>query len=463
MRRVTIPRAARWGGLWVLTVTGIAWWLGRASALYVWPGVLWSAVAAGYYAGWGWSLGMVGLVGGVGLLGVAVGALPPPILRATLACLAIPALFRALMPEVHRRLQAWDLRRQALLDTTRTLTQQQAALRAEHATLEHTMDELAKLYDLTKHLLATLDRTEAMRDLTDALLTTFPRITFRLGFLEPDAEERCLRLWELHREGLRSGPPTAAEQWLCHQLMRRPMIWSAWPSMGVAPVPMTDIPEALRTATAFPFVMAGTLHGFLLALNLPPDGIERCGILVSQFALAIRRIRLYERVQELAIHDGLTGLFVRRHFLARLQEEMARAARRELSFAFLMVDIDHFKLINDHHGHLVGDAVLRELAALLRTQVREVDLLGRYGGEEFALGLPETDMAHAEMAAERIRRAVEQTTFRAYDEHLTMTVSIGVAAFPHDAVDVTELVEHADAALYKAKLGGRNRVCLFGT
>lgn len=462
MRRVMIPRAARWGSLWILATAGIAWWLGRASALYVWPGLLWSTLAVGYYAGWVWSLGMVGLAGGVGLLGVAVGALPSPILRATVACLAVPALFRALMPEAHRRLQSWDLRRQALLDTTRSLTQQQAALRTEHAALEHTMDELAKLYDLTKHLLATLDRTEAMRDLTEALLAPFPQVTFRLGFLDLDVPDGPLRLWELHREGLRSGPPTPAEQWLCHQLARRPVIWSAWPSMGVAPVPLTDTPEVLRTATAFPLVMDGTLHGFLLALNLPPDGIEHCGILVSQFALAIRRIRLYERVQALAIHDGLTGLFVRRHFLARLQEEIARAARRELPLAFLMVDIDHFKLINDHHGHLVGDAVLRELAALLRTQVREVDLLGRYGGEEFALGLPETDMAHAEMAAERIRHAVEQTTFRAYDEHLTMTVSIGVAAFPHDAVDLTELVEHADAALYKAKLGGRNRVCLFG-
>ncbi len=462
MRRVTIPRTARWGGIWIVATVAAAWSLGRLNAIYIWPGLLWPILFVGYHAGWAWSLALVAFAGSAGLFGVLVGAFPPALAGATLAALTVPGVFRAVIPERHRRLQAWDLRRQVLLETTRALTQHQAALRSEHTALEHTMDELAKLYDLTKHLLATLDRTEAMRDLTDALLTPFPQVTFRLGFLDLDIADGPLRLWELHREGLRSGPPTPAEQWLCHQLTRRPVIWSAWPSMGVAPVPMTDTPGALRTATAFPLVMTGILHGFLLAIDLPPDGIERCGILVSQFALAIRRIRLYERVQELAIHDGLTGLFVRRHFLARLQEEIARAARRELPLTFLMVDIDHFKLINDHHGHLVGDAVLRELAALLRTQVREVDLLGRYGGEEFALGLPETDMAHAELAAERIRRAVEQTTFRAYDEHLTMMVSIGVAAFPHDAVDVAELVEHADAALYKAKVGGRNRVCRFG-
>ena len=163
----------------------------------------------------------------------------------------------------------------------------------------------------------------------------------------------------------------------------------------------------------------------------------------------------------MAIRDGLTGLFVRRHFLSRLQEEVARAARHDHALAFLMVDLDHFKRVNDTYGHLVGDAVLREIAALLRTQVREVDLVGRYGGEEFGIGLLDTGRDAAQVVAERIRQAAATATFRACHEPLTLTVSIGIAAFPQDAADAAELIAHADAAMYHAKEAGRNRVSAY--
>lgn len=377
------------------------------------------------------------------------------------------ALVLAVAFSAHQNLELqkrWVRKRLALIEKERALHRHQQATGQENKSLEETLARLAGLYELTKQLLFTLDRNEAVRNLSDILIATFPRAAFRLCFisLDPAASSVLERVLELRQAGAREIAVQSSDRWLLDRMLPHGAVWSAWPMVGVADTATLDIPPDLKTATAFPLRMEDRLHGFLVVKDLMPEDLDRCGILVSQFALAVRRIRLYERVQELAIRDGLTGLLVRRHFVMRLQEEAARAARQELPLSFLMVDIDRFKEINDRHGHLVGDAVLRELAALLRTQVRDVDLLGRYGGEEFGLGLPEADTAQAQMAAGRIRQAVQNAGFRAYDEHLSITVSIGVSALPRDAADATELIEHADAAMYKAKMEGRNRVCVFG-
>lgn len=358
-----------------------------------------------------------------------------------------------------RRRREWARRRDEASEAARRLSQQQASLRQEHAALEQTMARLAGSYDLTKRLLITLDRREAALGLADALTAAFPQAAFRLVFTQPpDAGPSVQTALTLDRRGATDAAPDPGDAWLIDRFQHHPAIWSSLPSVGVTSTVEVEMPDTLRQAVAFPFVLGGALQGFLAVRRLAPEEVERCGILISQFALAVRRIRLYERVQELAIRDGLTGLFVRRHFVSRLQEEVARAARHDLPLAFLMVDIDHFKQINDTHGHLVGDAVLRELAAVLRAQVRDVDLLGRYGGEEFGVGLLETEAAEAQAAAERIRHAVEDAVFRAYDERLAVTVSIGIATFPAEAADAAELIERADAAMYQAKTAGRNRV-----
>lgn len=376
---------------------------------------------------------------------------------AAVASLLVPAAAWWATVEDRRRGAAWERRRLAAVQTVRTLSQRQEALRQEHETLERTMSQLAGLYDLTKQLLLTLDRREAAHGLGDALTGAFPEAVFHLGLVPPEGGSPTVVL-QLRGDGVTEVSLTSDDQWVLARLLRQPVIWSAYPMVGLAATADPEIPEGLRAATAFPLLMDGALQGFLAVERLCPDDVERCGILVSQFALALRRIRLYERVQELAIRDGLTGVFVRRHFLARLQEEVARAARHESPLAFLMVDLDHFKLVNDTHGHLAGDTVLRELAALLRTQVRDVDLVGRYGGEEFGIGLLDTGPGPAQVVAERIRQAVAAATFRAYDERLAITVSIGVAGFPRDAADAADLVERADAAMYQAKEAGRNRV-----
>jgi diguanylate cyclase (GGDEF)-like protein len=166
----------------------------------------------------------------------------------------------------------------------------------------------------------------------------------------------------------------------------------------------------------------------------------------------------HEELHRLAIVDGLTQLHNRRYLLDFLDRELARARRHARPLSVLLFDIDKFKSINDTHGHLCGDAVLRDLSNRLKPTVRREDLLARYGGEEFCMVLVETDTQQAVGAAERIRRTVEAEAFEFEGEAIPVTVSVGVstAADPHETPDA--LLQAADARLYEAKRTGRNKV-----
>jgi len=182
--------------------------------------------------------------------------------------------------------------------------------------------------------------------------------------------------------------------------------------------------------------------------------------LASQVAVALENARLYEETELLAVTDGLTGLNNHRFFQSFFERELNRARRYNHPLSLVMVDIDHFKKINDTLGHPVGDRVLKEVARLLHEQARDVDLAARYGGEEFMLVLPETKKAEAQMLAERIRSAVEKNRF---DDEITkgvgkVTISLGVSGFPEDGSEKNEIIDKVDKALYRAKAGGRNQV-----
>ena len=199
--------------------------------------------------------------------------------------------------------------------------------------------------------------------------------------------------------------------------------------------------------------------GYLAARNVKEEDKEKFNILAQQFLVGMKRSLLYQKVQELAITDGLTQLFSRRYFLERFEEELKRSKKFKLVLSFLMIDIDRFKEFNDHYGHLVGDAILREVSKTIKENTRQVDFMGRYGGEELSVVLTDTDKKQARFAAERIRAAVESELIHVYDEDLKATISIGISSFPDDALEVKTLIEKADKALYQAKQQGRNRVC----
>jgi len=189
---------------------------------------------------------------------------------------------------------------------------------------------------------------------------------------------------------------------------------------------------------------------------------EKLMILVQQFALALRRVKLYEEIERISITDSLTEVYTRNYALERFVEEINRAKKRKDIVSVLMLDVDLFKNLNDTYGHLAGDLILREIAGMIKSSIREIDIAGRYGGEEFVIVLPDTDRTEAFSAADRIRVAVDKEMIKAYDTTVKVTVSIGITTFPHDGSSVNELIDKADWALYRAKKLGRNRICSFG-
>jgi two-component system cell cycle response regulator len=179
----------------------------------------------------------------------------------------------------------------------------------------------------------------------------------------------------------------------------------------------------------------------------------------NQSHIVMENSRLFDRVKNLSIRDSLTDLFNHRHSIELVSHEFERVGRYQESFSVLMIDIDHFKQINDEHGHPVGDVVLRDVAHLLKDTLRTVDAVGRYGGEEFLAVLPHTTSEEAVQTAERVRQRVEQHGFKVQDKTLKVTISIGVATYPGGHADsASTLIREADQALYRAKDAGRNRV-----
>jgi two-component system cell cycle response regulator len=221
---------------------------------------------------------------------------------------------------------------------------------------------------------------------------------------------------------------------------------------------------SLRGFASFPILTNGRLSGMLAvagraAARTSGESQEFLSQVANQAQIVVENSRLFDRVRSLSVRDSLTELFNHRHSIELLGLEFERVGRYAAGVSVAMTDIDHFKAINDEHGHVAGDVVLRDLARLLKESLRTVDAVGRYGGEEFVAVLPHTTHDEALHTAERIRRAVQEHPFRAGDAELRVTVSIGVASYPSTEVDSPgALIREADKALYRAKQGGRNRV-----
>ncbi len=231
----------------------------------------------------------------------------------------------------------------------------------------------------------------------------------------------------------------------------------------------------VRSVIALPFELDEEQSGaFLLRRSieqpeLVTGDVEFATTVVNSALMAIRRARAVEEtlaanevLDALAHLDPLTELLNRRALTARLQAEIERVHRYDAPLALLMLDLDHFKTVNDTHGHLVGDSVLAEFGRLLQRETRSVDIVARYGGEEFMMALPETTYDGAMRFAERLRERIEEHAFRSTSRQpVRLTVSIGIASFPAPGVDGLQgLLASADAALYRAKNDGRNRVAV---
>lgn len=230
---------------------------------------------------------------------------------------------------------------------------------------------------------------------------------------------------------------------------------------------------SIRSVLTIPFALDRRQSGiFFLRTergdrSLTGEDVDFADVVIRAAVAAIRRAQALEstradnrRLEELATTDALTRLINRRALMDRLSVEVDRARRFRSQLSLLMVDLDHFKSINDQHGHLVGDHMLRQLGSMLAGAVRTIDVVARYGGEEFVVILPETATEGAVTFAERLRKSVEDYPFELAEGRTShLTCSIGVATFPSSLVTSTEdLFARADEALYRAKSGGRNQV-----
>ena len=218
-----------------------------------------------------------------------------------------------------------------------------------------------------------------------------------------------------------------------------------------------------RSEMCLPLISLGETIG-VIALEsarpgaFTPNDVQPLESVADICAAAIQNARYFDRIRHMAYVDGLTGIFNRRYFEMRMTEEMERARRYENALALIMVDIDHFKRLNDEFGHLLGDEVLRQVSNLFDQNLRKSDIVSRYGGEEFVLLMPQTTLDQATAAAEKLRKTVEAFTFPGVAR--PVTISAGVASFPADGDSRDALVSAADRALYIAKQGGRNRVII---
>jgi diguanylate cyclase (GGDEF)-like protein len=186
------------------------------------------------------------------------------------------------------------------------------------------------------------------------------------------------------------------------------------------------------------------------------------GLLARQAGIAIKNAREFERTQTLSITDGLTGAYNYRFLIDTIKKEIGRAARFRERFSIIMLDVDGLKEYNDVHGHLRGSGVIRRVAEIVSQRLRSMDMLCKYGGDEFVVVLPRTSKQGAARAGERIREAIDRGRFTG--EKLTgkITASMGIASFPEDGANVQELISSADKALYSAKRHGRNLVWVSG-
>jgi diguanylate cyclase (GGDEF)-like protein/PAS domain S-box-containing protein len=215
-----------------------------------------------------------------------------------------------------------------------------------------------------------------------------------------------------------------------------------------------------------PLFAHGNCIGFLTLDNRQAgaynaDAAKQALVFANQAAIAIENARLFEQVQTLAVTDPLTNLHNRRYFFEVAHRELERARRYQSPLSLIMIDIDHFKEVNDTHGHLIGDMVLKLIAERLSAQLREIDVLCRYGGEEFVVLLPDTALDAAYQVAERLRQAIVKMPIQAGSNQVKVTTSLGVAHMDAECHQIDDLIRYADKALYQAKSAGRNQSILW--
>ncbi len=326
-----------------------------------------------------------------------------------------------------------------------------SAVKAELASLQNEQKKSRAVYTAIKSLSETFD-----------ISTVKPRIEGCIkDYLETD--EFALYLQDLHNSGSlekaagQSRNNSALENWsgLLKAAEKAGHDFSApFILEGPAVLAVSPILDANGLIGCLSAVVPGSGAG----LSAKQEFLARLRRFGDEIAFALKRLKLFQQVEWLSQIDGLTGVFRRSVLDERLKDETLRAKAFMSTYCLMILDIDHFKKLNDDYGHQFGDAVLRRMGEILKSSVYETDFVARYGGEEFSVLLPRADSAGVLRKAEMIRSRIEREKFAQGLETVGVTVSIGIAHFPRDGQAVEEIVKKADTAMYCAKQKGRNRI-----
>ena len=369
------------------------------------------------------------------------------------------------------RTSKFEAELRAVRNLSQELAQSNDLLAGERDALKQWSRNLLALNHLTQVLTGSLDSETIVKSLFTGLATLIPLDIIGLVRTEPHRVKTWSRSPVFNREEIQ----------VRERLLRR------FPE-GANPV--AHVQQSLHLAQAevvsgedctplssFP-ILGEDRHTMTIPLTITQDKqgllhLERrqgtfteadfhvLSTVGTSLSLAFRNADTHRQIQELALRDSLTGMLNRRALEEVLAREFRAGSRYSASACFLLVDLDYFKVVNDQLGHLAGDQVLTSMAALMRRAVRDIDAIGRYGGEEFGVVLPHTDLARALVLAERLRRQIECQAFEAGEGSVRMTASIGIAHIPDVTIrSVFDWIAAADSALYDAKARGRNRVAV---
>ena len=316
--------------------------------------------------------------------------------------------------------------------------------------------ETALLYDVSQSLISTLDFEQLLRNILQRLKDTFNFLNVSVLLIDEERqvlythsslvyspEDRELRL-RIGKDGITGHVAKTKRMYYCPDVTKDPYYVS-----GI---------ENTRSEVGFPLLIGDRLIGVLDVESTEVDGFSQDAILLlsslsAQIAIAIDNARLYAETKKLSLTDPLTSLSNRRSYELFVDAEIRRAERYRRTFVVMMIDFDNFKIYNDKYGHTAGDIVLQKLSKIMKEIIRDVDFLCRYGGDEFVAILPETDASFALDVAERMRKKIAAQRIQP-----KITLSIGIASFPHDAREKSKLIDLADQACYEAKQRGGNRV-----
>ncbi len=317
--------------------------------------------------------------------------------------------------------------------------------------------QLTTLHRVTASLLETLDReTLVDRVLEGAFALTSKAKRATLFLVETSSGDIYVARTRGHPPPTLSPHNSPGTQAALRAIRARRPVFT--PAVDVAPSKVVRVEDLRHPALAVPLIVEERPLGVLLLEGGPFKGedVEVMAAFAATAAAALHNALLHAQVQELAMTDALTGIYNRRALFLLGQREVERAKRFGRTLTAIMFDLDHFKRVNDMYGHTVGDQVLAQVARLCQSELRQTDLLGRYGGEEFVALLPETEVPAAWQTAERLRQRVARTPIETARGTIRITISLGVALLSGELPSLENLMERADQALYAAKQAGRN-------